>query len=100
MRFYGLYWSDLSRKCGDSNVRNLDASRSRVLLILGDEAGEMIEQLLELDRTRVSHRSVMCDSELRCVLFVPAPGSSMTRDIGKIHNSSDLDTLRDRLNGS
>ena len=100
MRFYGLYWSDLYRKCGDSNVRNLDASRSRVLLILGDDAGEMIGQLLELDRTRILHRDVLCGSELRWVLFVPAPGSNKTRDIEKILNPSDLVALREWINGA
>ena len=93
--------SSASSTCGNLWLnRILDASGSRVLLILGDEAGEMLGQLLELDKTRILHRSVMCGSELRWVLFVPAPGSSKTRDIEKILNPSDLVARREWINES
>jgi hypothetical protein len=86
-------------KCGKRWLGQiLRASTAKVLLVLGDEAGEMLGELLDLDETHISHRYLDFAGADLWVLFVPAPGSSKRRKIDEILDADELIKLRGWIN--
>ena len=78
--------------------RILTTSSARVLLVLGNEAGEMLEQFTGLQQDQILHKgSILAGSE-RWVLFLPAPGSSKTRNVEIVLNQNELSELRAWIN--
>jgi|TARA_B100001540_G_C15622853_1_gene558426 hypothetical protein len=73
-------------------------SPAKVLLVLGDEAGQMTGEFLGLDESRISHRYLDYAGSNRWILFVPAPGSNKPRKIDEIISEEELLELRDWIN--
>ena len=78
--------------------RIIGFSPAKVLLVLGDEAGEMIGEFLGLDESRISHRYLDYAGSNRWILFVPAPGSNKPRKIDGILSEDELLELREWIN--
>ena len=78
--------------------RIIRLSSAKVLLVLGDEAGEMIGGFLDLDESYISHRYLDYAGSNRWILFVPAPGSSKPRKIDEILSENELLELREWIN--
>jgi len=78
--------------------RILRISSARVLLILGEDAGELMQKSLHLNCKIISHGIRVISGKRMWVLFVPAPGSSKARNILNILDSRTLSELNRWIN--
>jgi hypothetical protein len=78
--------------------RILRISSARVLLILGEDAGGLMQKSLHLNCKIISHGIRVISGKRMWVLFVPAPGSSKARNILDILDSRTLSELNRWIN--
>ena len=90
---------DAASKCAEQWLeRIIRSSPAKVLLVLGEDAGEMLGEFLGLDESYISHRYLDYAGAHRWILFVPAPGSSKPRKIDGILSEDELLELREWIN--
>ncbi len=74
-------------------ARILNMSGATVLLIMGEDAGDLIGNLLNLDHRQISHGIHNMRGVDRWILFVPAPGSAKPRNLENVLDESELKEL-------
>lgn len=78
--------------------RIISVSDARVLIVLGDEAKEMMSEFLNLDSEIPFYEGVSLGNSSRIVLFLAAPGSNKTRKISKVFSEKQRSILKNILN--
>ena len=78
--------------------RIISASDARVLIVLGDEAKEMMSEFLDIDPEIQFNEGVFLGNASRIVLFLPAPGSNKIRKIRKVFSEKQRSILKSVLN--
>ena len=88
-----------AKTCFDLWMKDIiHLSNAKVLIILGDEAKEMISSYLEMDSKKMFHENFTALGDSKIVLFLPAPGSSKPRKISRVLNEKEQEKLRGVLN--